>query len=115
VLQSFHPGILALAPVTARIFDGSLWDVLATVADPEVDVERDALAALDALEVRRYVDRLPALERIVLTCRYGLGGSTWTCRELADHCGCSAGHIHAVERRAVDRLRAAYRRDGLLA
>jgi DNA-directed RNA polymerase specialized sigma24 family protein len=114
VHNAFHPRALTLTPAVARLFSSSGWDVLAAVPDPDVDVEREAVAALDAEEVRRYVDRLPPKERVVIQLRYGLTGYALTCREVAAFCSVAVGSANAAERRGLEQLRAMYRRDGLL-
>jgi DNA-directed RNA polymerase specialized sigma24 family protein len=111
---SFNPAMLTISPVVARVFGATGWDGLAELPDPDVDVPDAAFAALDAEQVRRYVARLPDVEQVVVTLRFGLAGRALTCRELAQAWSCSPGHVHAVEHRALERLRTLYRHDGLL-
>jgi DNA-directed RNA polymerase specialized sigma24 family protein len=110
----FHPRALTLTPPVAQLFSSSGWDALAAVPDPDVDVEGEALAAVDAETVRLYVDRLPPAERVVIQLRYGLGGRALTCREVAAFCSISVGSAHAAEHEGLERLRQMYRHDGLL-
>lgn len=56
--------------------------------------------------LRRILDELPALEKRVLTWRYGLDGLTLTRQEIADRLKLEPSAVVALESAALDRLRA---------
>ena len=105
--------IPSLSPGAAWLFRARSCADLERLPDPDVDLEDWASRAFDARQVRRYVDRLPARERLVLHLRYGFAGRALSCREVAEFAGMSLGAVHDIEHRALDRLRQWYRRDGL--
>ena len=74
--------------------------------DPAADVEGDALAAVAAAEVRRYVRSLPDFEQQVIIARFGLDGQRCSHRTLARDLGCAVGTIWNAEQRALTMLRA---------
>jgi len=66
-----------------------------------------AEATIAGEEVRAALGGLPARERRVLECRYGLQGATMTSAETARALGLRAGDIRRLEELALRRLRAA--------
>jgi len=71
----------------------------------EPPVEEAAIASIEAQRVRRAVRGLPALERKVISLRFGLDEREHSVRETADRLGMSRNMVHRLEHRALDRLR----------
>jgi RNA polymerase sigma factor (sigma-70 family) len=83
-------------------FFESLVDPLTELA-AEPDVA--PVVSIHVLRVRRAIRRLPALERRVLSWRYGLDGLRLTLAEIAQQLGVSVSTVHRIERRALATLR----------
>lgn len=79
------------------------------IADPAAETENDALAAIAASDLHDRLARLSEREAIVLRWRYGLaGGEQLSIREVAARLKVAVSTAHAIERRAIVALRAAY-------
>ena len=87
----------------------SLMDVVCT--------DEDLFDDLDTRQTYRRLHRLlrselTARERRVLALRYGLSGQPpMTQRQTADLCGISRSYVSRIEKKALQKLREAFRRD----
>jgi DNA-directed RNA polymerase specialized sigma subunit len=81
------------------------------LADPEPDVHDSVVVRIEVARVRRYLHRLPALERRIITLLYGVGDETISRRQAATRFGLSRRALARVEDCALDRLRSMYERD----
>jgi len=86
----------------------TLGRLLDELPDIDVDVHETAVINIEAARVRRFVRRLPVLERKVIAARYGLAGNPMSCRQLATRLGISKSTVSDIEQRALDRLRGMY-------
>jgi DNA-directed RNA polymerase sigma subunit (sigma70/sigma32) len=75
------------------------------VADPRVDVVGDAVAAVQAANVREYVEALPPRERDVISARFGLDCEPQSHHTIARRLQLAVGTVWNIERRALVRLR----------
>ena len=88
--------------------DGSSLSLMEVISD-----DRDLLEQVSAREtvrkLRRVIDReLTPQERTVIVCRYGLEGNTpMRQHEVAVKCGISRSYASRIEKRALQKLRAA--------
>ena len=83
-------------------------DRLLSLPDPKVEVELDALLAVEVEQLRRRLERLSAVERAVISLRFGLYGDEWTVPRLAAATGRRPKSIARIERRALRKLRALF-------
>ena len=88
--------------------DGTALSLMDVVSDPEDLLERVA-GREDLRKLCKAVDRvLTPQERLVIRLRYGLGGETpLRQREVAQHTGISRSYVSRIEKRALQKLRAA--------
>ena len=92
--------------------DGSALSFLDVLCD-ETDLLEELSSREQCEQLRRYLRReLTERERRVLTLRYGLGGhAPLPQREAAKRCGISRSYVSRIEKRALEKLRAAFSRD----
>jgi DNA-directed RNA polymerase specialized sigma subunit len=80
------------------------------IVDPDVDVEAEALARIEAAILHRRLDLLPEIERRTLIWSFGLNGvGELTLREIGLRLGCSESNACRIRARALTRLRRLYR------
>lgn len=73
-------------------------DEVPEIIDEAADVHEQTVVSIEAARVRRNLRQLPALERRVLTLRYGLdGGGPRTYADIAERVGLSRQHVPRVE------------------
>jgi RNA polymerase sigma factor (sigma-70 family) len=82
-------------------------DQVEQIPDP-VDVEAEAILAVEADRVRRFIDELPPPEKAVVIWRYGLDGVELSFAEIARRLGVGKVTVWDMEKRALGRLRASY-------
>jgi DNA-directed RNA polymerase sigma subunit (sigma70/sigma32) len=93
--------------VVAKVvyLDSEQWG---DVADPRVDVFAAVSDSLEGARLRREIRRLPIIERHVICWRNGLAGERLGVREVAKRLGIARSTAYDIERRGMERLRAAY-------
>ena len=86
----------------------SLIDILSE--DDDMDEQLQAIS----LELQRCIDNvLDAREAEIIRLRYAIGGGeAMTQRETAQRCGISRSYVSRIEKKAIEKLRAALQADG---
>jgi RNA polymerase nonessential primary-like sigma factor len=90
----------------------SLLDILADVteAGPDAHAEQHELIAM----VRRWIDRIPVKQRLVIMRRYGLDhGHPATLEELADEMGVTRERVRQIQQEGLHRLKRAMTAKGV--
>lgn len=79
----------------------------------DADLLEDLSSREQQEQLRRFLQReLTDRERRVLALRYGLGGrAPLPQREVAAKCGISRSYVSRIEKRALEKLRAAFARE----
>ena len=88
----------------------SLIDILSEDDDMDEHLQADEVS----LELRRCIDNvLDAREAEIIRLRYAIGGGeAMTQRETAQRCGISRSYVSRIEKKAIEKLRAALQADG---
>ena len=88
----------------------SLIDILSEDDDMDEQLQADEVS----LELRRCIDNvLDAREAEIIRLRYAIGGGeAMTQRETAQRCGISRSYVSRIEKKAIEKLRAALQADG---
>ena len=88
----------------------SLIDILSEDDDMDERLQADEVS----LELRRCIDNvLDAREAEIIRLRYAIGGGeAMTQRETAQRCGISRSYVSRIEKKAIEKLRAALQADG---
>ena len=84
--------------------------LLSDVLDTDEQLQADEVS----LELRRCIDNvLDAREAEIIRLRYAIGGGeAMTQRETAQRCGISRSYVSRIEKKAIEKLRAALQADG---
>ena len=92
--------------------DSSALSFLDVLCD-DTDLLEDLSSREQHEQMRRFLrQELTERERRVLTLRYGLGGhAPLPQREVAEQCGISRSYVSRIEKRALEKLRAAFARE----
>ena len=92
--------------------DSSALSFLDVLCD-DADLLEDLSSREQHEQMRRFLrQELTARERRVLSLRYGLGGcAPLPQREVAEQCGISRSYVSRIEKRALEKLRAAFARE----
>lgn len=90
---------------------------LEQIPDPEVDVEADALLAVEAEQVRREVGALPEPQRQIVEMNFGLNGygRALSMREIAVVVGVSKSEVARCKDEGLQLLRQRYGLDDVRA
>ena len=93
--------------------DGNALSLLDTICSEEDLFEELSTRELHG-QLRALVERiLTPREKLVVTLRYGLDGNApLTQREIAAQCGISRSYVSRIEKKAIEKLRAALQADG---
>ena len=88
----------------------SLIDILSEDDDMDEQLQADEVS----LELQRCIDNvLDAREAEIIRLRYAIGGGeAMTQRETAQRCGISRSYVSRIEKKAIEKLRAALQADG---
>lgn len=82
---------------------------LEDVSDPDSEIAEASILRAQVRELYVHLATLPPRERQVIGWRAGLaGGPELSVRAIAKRLGCSVGHVHALEKRGMAHLSAAY-------
>ena len=92
--------------------DSSALSFLDVLCD-DTDLLEDLSNREQHEQMRRFLrQELTERERRVLSLRYGLGGrAPLPQREVAEQCGISRSYVSRIEKRALEKLRAAFARE----
>ena len=88
----------------------SLIDILSEDNDMDEQLQANEIS----LELQRCIDNvLDAREAVIIRLRYAIGGGeALTQRETAQRCGISRSYVSRIEKKAIEKLRAALQADG---
>ena len=88
----------------------SLIDILSEDNDMDEQLQANEIS----LELQRCIDNvLDAREAVIIRLRYAIGGGeAMTQRETAQRCGISRSYVSRIEKKAIEKLRAALQADG---
>ena len=110
--QKKTAGDVSLSDAIETDREGNALSLLDVICDDR-DMLEDLTADETVKRLRKYLGRLEPREREIIEYRYGLGNrEERTQREIARDCGISRSYVSRIEKRALDKLRECFLRDG---